>query len=99
MIAAARYADETELLGELAARVGKKEVDLKALLVAEEVELHARASIDLALNDLAGDEALEERSEEGRAVELGLGADAEEMAREANHVSRKRDWGFARISG
>ena len=57
-----------------AAAAGDDEVDLQALRVAEVVELLGAAGAELALGDLAGDEALEHGAEERRALQLGFAA-------------------------
>ena len=66
-----------------AVSVREKEVDFEGLLVAEIVEFLAAAAVDLAFEDFRGDEAFKDGAKKWRALEFGLGLDAEQMAGQA----------------
>ena len=68
---------------ETASAGGEEEVDLKALLVAEVVELWGFARVDLALENLGGDRTLKYGSVKGGSLQLGQGLKAKQMASEA----------------
>jgi len=66
-----------------AARIRKEEIDFKPLLIAKMVELFPAPASCLALEDLGRDKPFEQRSEEWRAIQLGLGGDSQKITGEA----------------
>ena len=64
---------------QIAALARHNEIHLQPLLVAKVVQLAPPARIQLSLHDFASDEALEQRAQERRLLQLRLRLDAQQM--------------------